>query len=70
MENSLESLDKSLFVKATDEEKSSAEVKRESVTYWQDAYRRFKKNRVALVSIIVIGIIAILSIIIPNLPQK
>ena len=57
MENSL---DKSLFVKATDEEKASAEVKRESVTYW---------NRVALVSIIVIAIIAILSIIIPMISE-
>ncbi|KLI57694.1 ABC transporter permease, partial [Brachyspira hyodysenteriae] len=66
MENSL---DKSLFVKATDEEKASAEVKRESVTYWQDAYRRFKKNRVALISIIVIGVIAILSIIIPMVSE-
>lgn len=62
MENSL---DKSLFVKASEEEKAAAEVKRESVTYWQDAYRRFKKNKVALVSIIIIGIITLLSIFIP-----
>ena len=61
----MEILDKSLFEKATEEEKSSVEVQRESVTYWQDAYRRFKKNKVALVSIIIIGIIAILSIFIP-----
>ena len=53
----MEILDKSLFEKATEEEKSSVEVQRESVTYWQDAYRRFKKNKVALVSIIIIGII-------------
>ena len=50
----MEILDKSLFEKATEEEKSSVEVQRESVTYWQDAYRRFKKNKVALVSIIII----------------
>ena len=45
----MEILDKSLFEKATEEEKYSVEVQRESVTYWQDAYRRFKKNKVALV---------------------
>ena len=39
MENSL---DKSLFVKATDEEKASAEVKRESVTYWQDDSKKIE----------------------------
>lgn len=50
----MEILDKSLFEKATEEEKAAAEVQRESVTYWQDAYRRFKKNKVALVSIIII----------------
>ena len=66
----MEILDKSLFEKATEEEKSSVEVQRESVTYWQDAYRRFKKNKVALVSIIIIGIIAILSIFIPIFSTK
>jgi len=61
----MEILDKSLFEKATEEEKAAAEVQRESVTYWQDAYRRFKKNKVALVSIIIIGVIAVLSIFVP-----
>lgn len=61
----IENIDKSLFTKATDEEKLSTEIQRESVTYWRDAFRRFKKNQVALVSMILIGIIIISSIFIP-----
>lgn len=62
MENMEELL---LFEKATQDEKISSEVIRESVTYWQDALRRFKKNKVALTSICIITIITLCAIFIP-----
>lgn len=60
-----EKIDISLFEKASEKDKQSAEIMRESVTYWKDAVRRFKKNKVALVSIIIIAIISVMSIVIP-----
>lgn len=65
----MENIEKSLFEKATDEEKASVEIQRESVTYWTDAFRRFKKNQVALTSIILIGIISLSSIVIPMISK-
>lgn len=58
-------LDKSLFEKATEEEKKIIEVNKVSYTYWEDVFYRFKKNKLALFSIYIILIIAIFSIFIP-----
>jgi oligopeptide transport system permease protein len=58
-------IDRKLFIPATDEEKASIEVMRPTTTYWQDAWRRLKKNRTALVSLILIIILIIASILIP-----
>jgi len=65
IDQSLPNIDQSLFEPATLEERASAEVTRESVTYWQDASRRFKKNKVALISMCLIGVISICAITIP-----
>ena len=54
-----------LFVKASDDEKASVQVMREPVTYWKDAWRRFKRNKIAMVSAIFIIIIALASILVP-----
>jgi len=50
---------------ATDEEKQQLFTMRESVTYWKDAFRRFKRNKVALVSLIIIFIIIVFAFIGP-----
>lgn len=47
-------LDVKDLVIATDEEKQQLFFMRESVTYWKDAFRRFKRNKVAMFSLIVI----------------
>ena len=39
------------FLPATEEEKQSQVVMRESVSFWKDGFRRLKKNKVAMVSI-------------------
>ncbi len=61
----IENIDESLFEKATLEEKASIEVQRESVTYWQDATRRFKQNKIALVSMIMIAVVSLAAIFVP-----
>lgn len=42
------------FVLATEEEKASASVDRASTTFWQDAWRRLKANKVAMVALFII----------------
>lgn len=46
------------------EERSQA-ILRPSMTYWQDAWRRFKKNPVALLSLVIIIALAIMSFVGP-----
>jgi oligopeptide transport system permease protein len=50
---------------ATDEEKQQLFTMRESVTYWKDAYLRFRRNRVAMVSLIIILLIVVFAFIGP-----
>jgi oligopeptide transport system permease protein len=46
-------------------------IVRPNMTYWQDAWRRLKQNKVAILSLIILGIITILCIIGPHLtPYK
>ena len=42
------------FLPASDEEKESLTVLRKSVGFWQDGIRRLKKNKIAMVSLVVI----------------
>ena len=47
------------FEPASQEEKESQIVMRESVSFWKDGFRRLMKNKVAVTSAIVIVIIMI-----------
>ncbi len=53
------------FIPATDEEKEYIVTMRPSSTFFQDGVKRFMKNKVAVVSLIIIVIIALSSILIP-----
>ncbi len=53
------------FMPATEEEKESLVVMRESVSFWKDGLRRLRKNKVAMVSLIVIIFIMFISFIVP-----
>lgn len=53
------------FLPATEEEKQSQIVMRESVSFWKDGMRRFVKNKVAMVSLIVIILVMFFSFIVP-----
>lgn len=53
------------FLPATEEEKESLVVMRESVSFWKDGMRRLAKNKVAMTSLVVIVLIMIFSFIVP-----
>ena len=53
------------FIPATEEEKQSQVIMRESVSFWKDGMRRLRKNKVAMVSLIVIILVMIFSFIVP-----
>ena len=54
------------FLPATDEEKQSLVVMRESVSFWKDGVRRLLKNKIAMVSAFVLVLIMIFSFVLPN----
>lgn len=59
------------FLPADESEKQSLVVMRESVGFWKDGMRRLKKNKIAMVSLIVVLVIFVLSFIIPTVyPYK
>ena len=53
------------FLPATEEEKQSQVIMRESVSFWKDGMRRLLKNKVAMVSAFVILLVMIFSFIVP-----
>lgn len=54
------------FLPATDEEKQSLVQMRPSVSFWKDAIKRLMKNKVAMVSLVVIIIIMIFAFFVPS----
>lgn len=55
------------FLPASDEEKESLTVLRKSVGFWQGGIRRLKKNKIAMVSLVVIVFVFIFSFLVPQL---
>lgn len=53
------------FLPASSEEKESLVVMRESVGFWRDGMRRFRKNKIAMVSLVIVILIMIFSFIVP-----
>ena len=53
------------FLPASNEEKESLIIMRDSVSFWKDGLRRLNKNKVAMASIIVIIIVMFFSFIVP-----
>ena len=54
-----------LFEKDEQAHEDADKISRPSVTYWSDAWRRFRRNKVAMVSAIVLILIAVLAIVVP-----
>ena len=53
------------FEPATAKEKESLTVMRESVGFWKDGFRRFRRNKIAMAAFIVVVLIIILAFIVP-----
>ncbi len=54
------------FLPASEEEKQSLIVMRDSVSFWKDSMRRLRKNKVAMVSLVFIIIIMFFSFVVPS----
>lgn len=54
-----------LFVPATKEEREGIQSMREPSSFWRDAYKRFTKNKIAVVSFWFIVLVIILAIVVP-----
>ncbi|WP_099469179.1 ABC transporter permease [Konateibacter massiliensis] len=54
------------FLPASEAEKESLVVMRESVGFWKDGFRRLVKNKIAMASIVVIVLIMFCSFIVPS----
>ena len=54
------------FLPASNEEKESLVVMRESVSFWKDGLRRLVKNKVAMVSLFIILLVMVFSFIVPS----
>lgn len=54
------------FLPASDAEKESLVVMRQSVGFWKDGIRRLKKNKIAMASLIVVVLIMIFSFLVPS----
>jgi oligopeptide transport system permease protein len=59
-------LDVSDFIPAGKEEKQSLVIMRESVSFWKDGIRRFRRNKIAMVSLVVIVLSLIFAFILPG----
>lgn len=58
-------IDTSKFALASDDEKAQIEKMRPSASFWKDGLARFKKNKIAMISLFVIMFIALVVIFVP-----
>lgn len=54
------------FAPATNDEKQELVVMRDSVNFWADGFRRLRKNKVAMVSLVVVVFIMIFAYVLPS----
>ena len=54
------------FAPATLDEKQSLVIMRESVNFWKDGFRRLRKNKIAMVSLVFVIIIMIFAYVMPS----
>lgn len=65
----MEKISKNKFRKVEIDTSSAETIARPSMSYWQDAWRRLKTNKVALLSIIILSILIIMVIIGPHINE-
>lgn len=65
----MDSISNEDFIIVEKEEDKSEQIYRESITYWQDAWRRLKENKVAIFALVVIIVLTVMSIIGPMISK-
>ncbi len=63
--DNLNNIDPQMWNKIDKSKKDAEKVERPNLTYWQDAWRRIKQNKVAMVSLVVIVLVILSAIIMP-----
>ena len=58
-------IDPNLFAPATDAEKVQQQTQRQSVSFLKDALRRLRKNKIAMISLVVLIVITLIAIVVP-----
>ena len=53
------------FIPASADEKDSLVIMRESVGFWKDGMRRFRRNKIAMVSLSIVLLIMVMCFIVP-----
>lgn len=62
-------IEKDLFTPLSDEEKKVKATVRPSIGYWKDAWMRLKKDKFAIISLVVIAVIVLAAIFVPMLSK-
>lgn len=60
-----ESLSDELLEPLTDEERNTEEISRESVSYWKSCWRRFRKDKLAMLGLLVLIVMTLFAIFAP-----
>ena len=60
-------LDPNLFQEATEEEKAQQVITRESVSFMRDALRRLSRNKISMVCVITLILIALVAFVVPSI---
>src|SRR5699024_6665036 len=63
----MEEIAKNKFKKINIDSKESEKIARPQISYWQDAWRRLKTNKIAILSLVILACIVIMTIIGPSL---
>lgn len=70
MKQQEENIDKSLFEPAGVDTLSAEKIEKPSLNYWQDAWLRIKKNKAAVVSLVILFLIVLMAIVGPLISGK
>ena len=60
---------KDLFEPIGEDENSSEAINRPSITYWQDAWRRLKMNKVAMIGLVLLAIFTLMAVFAPYMTK-
>ncbi|MGD9560361.1 MAG: ABC transporter permease [Oscillospiraceae bacterium] len=60
-------VDLSMFEAATDEEKRQQDTMRESTSFFKDGMRKLRKNKIAMVCLCIIALVALIAFVVPGI---